>query len=324
MANGLSMLKSEAKFKSSWITPVGAIAGIAESLGVKVDETTVCGVSGFAFRLAVADQVLPVFNSSYVWFDVFQSTFDRLGIVASIWKSAQGQLSHQWYCAEAIKNIELSLEKGLPSMVWESFEFGLLTSLDLEKQTWTSDGVSGIVSHPVSKFGNGEVPIMFAAVPHSCHEVDIKEQTLMSLRLAVSIGFTSKPSYPSDLHIVTGVEGYKKWSEQLEKDFNTYGNSLLAQIALEGRRHAALYLARVSKLFEGVPQNLLLRASERFAQVNSKLSKIAKCFQFPGKKEDTKKESIIESQEALDDCYIMENEGLQLIATAIENLDAKS
>lgn len=318
------MLKSEAKFKSSWITPVGAITGIAESLGVKVDETTVCGVSGFAFRLAVADQVLPVFNSSYIWFDVFQSTFDRLGIVASIWKSAQGQLSHQWYCDEAIKSIESSLKKGLPSMVWESFEFGLLTGLDLEKQVWVSDGVSGIVSHQISMFGNGEVPIMFAAVPHSAHEVDIKQQTLMSLRLAVSVGFTSKPSYPSDLHIVTGVEGYKKWSEQLEKDFNTYGNSLLVQIALESRKHAALYLARVSKLFEGVPQNLLLRASERFAQVNSKLSKVAKCFQFPGKKEDVKKENITESQEALNDCYIMENEGLQLIATAIENLDAKN
>ncbi len=324
MANGLYMLKSEAKFKSSWITPVGAIAAIAESLGVKADETTVCGVSGFAFRLAVADQVLPVFNSSYIWFDVFQSTFDRLGIVVSIWKSAQGQLSHQWYCDEAIKSIESSLKNGLPSMVWESFEFGLLTGLDLEKQAWVSDGVSGIVSHQISMFGNGEVPIMFAAVPHSAHEIDIKQQTLMSLRLAVSVGFTSKPSYPSDLHIVTGVEAYKKWSEQLEKDFNTYGNSLLVQIALESRKHAALYLARVSKLFEGVPQNLLLRASERFAQVNSKLSKVAKCFRFPGKKEDVNKENITESQEALNDCYIMENEGLQLIATAIENLDAKN
>lgn len=318
------MLKSDAKFKSSWITPVGAIVGIAESLGHKIDETAVCGVSGFAFRLAVADQVLPVFNSSYVWFDVFQSTFDRLGIVASIWKSAQGQLSHDWYTKEAIKNIGLALESGLPSMVWESFEFGLLTGLDLEKETWVSDGVSGATSHNLREFGNGEVPIMFAAIPHSSHEVDSRQQTLMSLRLAVSIGFTSKPSYPSDLHIVTGVEGYKKWSDQLEKDFNTYGNSLLAQIALEGRRHAALYLARVSKLFEGVPQNLLLRASERFAQVNSKLSKVAKCFPFPGKKEDVKKENIDESRAALNDCYIMENEGLQLIATAVEHLDAKS
>lgn len=318
------MLKSEAKFKSSWITPVGAITGIAESLGAKVDETTVCGVSGFAFRLAVADQVLPVFNSSYIWFDVFQSTFDRLGIVASIWKSSQGQLSHDQYTKEALESIKQALGKGLPSMVWESFEFGLLTGLDLEKQVWVSDGVSGMASHPVSMFGNGEVPIMFAAAPHSAHNVDQIQQTLMSLRLAVSVGFTSKPSYPSDLRVVTGVEAYKKWSEQLEKDFNTYGNSLLTQIALESRKHAALYLARVSKLFEGVPQNLLLRASERFAQVNSKLSKVAKYFPFPGKKEDVKKENITESQEALNDCYIMENEGLQLIATAIEHLDAKS
>lgn len=318
------MLKSDAKFKSSWITSVGAITGLAQALGIKIDETGVCGVSGFAFRLAVADQVLPVYNSSYVWFDVFQSTFDRLGLVVSIWKSGQGQLCHNAYSKEAIMQASNVLSKGLPSVVWESFEFGLLTGLDIEKEVWICDGVSGLNSHQMKAFGNGEVPIMFTAVPHSSVEVDPKQQALMSLRLAVSVGFTSKPSYPSDLHVVTGVEAYKKWSEQLEKDFNTYGNSLLAQIALEARRHAALYLARVSKLFDGVPQNLLLRASERFAQVNSKLSKVAKCYPFPGKKEDLKKENIIESQAALADCFIMENEGLQLIATAIENLDANS
>lgn len=318
------MLKSEAKFKSSWITSVGAITGLAQSLGIKTDETGVCGVSGFAFRLAVADQVLPVFNSSYVWFDVFQSTFDRLGIVASIWKSGQGQLSHDAYTKEAIAQASNALAKGLPSVVWESFEFGLLTGLDTQKDLWVCDGVSGVISRKLKDFGNGEVPIMFAAIPHTTIEVDQRQQALMSLRLAVSVGFTSKPSYPSDLHIVTGVEAYKKWSEQLEKDFNLYGNSLLTQIALEARRHGALYLARISKLFDGVPQNLLLRASERFAQVNSKLSRIAKCYPFPGKKEDTKRENITECQAALADCYIMENEGLQLIATAIENLDANS
>jgi hypothetical protein len=316
------MLKSEARFKSSWITSVGAITGLAQSLGIKIDETGVCGVSGFAFRLAVADQVLPVFNSSYVWFDVFQSTFDRLGIVASIWKSGQGQLSHEACTKEAIAQAAIALGKGLPSMVWESFEFGLLTGLDTENEIWVCDGVSGINSHQMKTFGKGEVPIMFAAIPYSSIDVDQKQQALMSLRLAVSVGFTSKPSYPSDLHVVTGVEAYKKWSEQLEKEFNLYGNSLLAQIALEARRHAALYLARVSKLFDGVPQNLLLRASERFAQVNSKLNRVAKCYPFPGKKEDERKENIIECQAALADCYIMENEGLQLIATAIENLDA--
>lgn len=318
------MLKSEANFSSSWLSSVGALTGLSKAVGLDVDDTTIAGVSGFAFRLAVADQVLPVFNSSFVWFDVFQSALDRLGIVASIWKSSQGQLSHNAYCDQALDEAVASLEKGLPSIVWESFEFGLFTGADKSNGSWECDGVSGKKIYPRSVFGNGEVPAMFCVAPKTKIEVDPKEQTLMSLRLAIAIGFTSKPPYPSDFHIVTGVEGYRKWSEQLNKDFNLYGNSLLAQIILESRKHAALYLARVSKMFEGVPQNLLLRASERFAQVNSKVSRIAKNFSFPGKKEDIKKESIDECCQALEDCFIMENEGLQLIATAVENIDAKA
>jgi hypothetical protein len=166
--------------------------------------------------------------------------------------------------------------------------------------------------------------MMFAAIPHSRVEVDRMQQAMMSLRLAVSIGFSSRPPYPSDLHIVTGVEAYRKWADEIQKDFNTYGNSLLAQLALESRKFAALYLARISKMFEGVPQNLLLRASERFAQVNSKLAKVAKDFPFPGKKEDVRPDKVKESLEAINDCFVMETEGLQLIATAVEHLDAKA
>lgn len=209
-------------------------------------------------------------------------------------------------------------------MVWESFEFGLLTGIDETRQVWECEGVSGVKEYPNSLFGFGEVPMMFAAIPVEAVEIDKMQQAMMSLRLAVSIGFSSKPPYPSDLHVVTGVEGYRKWADEIQKDFNTYGNSLLSQLALESRKYAALYLARVSKLFEGVPQNLLLRASERYAQVNSKLSKLAKNFPFPGKKEDVKPEKIAESTEALNDCFVMETEGLQLIATAVEHLDAKA
>ncbi len=306
------------------MSSVGAMAGLAKSFNVDVDETQVAGVSGFAFRLAVSDQVLPVFNSSYVWFDVFQSAFDRLGIIAAIWKSSNGQLTHERQCGLALENIAQSLKSGKPSMVWESFEFGLLTGIDETRQVWECEGVSGVKEYPNSLFGFGEVPMMFAAIPVEAVEIDKMQQAMMSLRLAVSIGFSSKPPYPSDLHVVTGVEGYRKWADEIQKDFNTYGNSLLSQLALESRKYAALYLARVSKLFEGVPQNLLLRASERYAQVNSKLSKLAKNFPFPGKKEDVKPEKIAESTEALNDCFVMETEGLQLIATAVEHLDAKA
>lgn len=318
------MTSTESKYCPCWMSSVGAMTGLAKSLNCDVDETQVAGVSGFAFRLAVSDQVLPVFNSSYVWFDVFQSAFDRLGIVASIWKSSNGQLTHEQQCNLALSRIAQTLNCGKPSMVWESFEFGLLIGIDETRQVWKCEGVSGVKEYPNSLFGFGEVPMMFAAIPAEAVEVDKARQAMMSLRLAVSIGFSSKPPYPSDLHVVTGVEGYRKWADELSRDFNTYGNSLLAQLALESRKHAALYLARVSKMFEGVPQNLLLRASERYAQVNSKLSKVAKNFPFPGKKEDVKPEKIAESIEALNDCFVMETEGLQLIATAVEHLDAKA
>jgi hypothetical protein len=318
------MIRSEASYSPSWISAVGALTGLAKSLGIQTDDTAVASISGFAFRLAVADQVLPVSNTSYSWFDVFQSAFDRLGIVASIWKSSQGQLCHDQYCRNAFTQCTKALESGKPSVIWESFEFGLMTGVDQNSNDWECDGVAGKTIRKTPEFGNGEVPAMFAAIPAVKVEVDQMEQTLMSLRVAVAIGFTSKPPYPSDFHIVTGVEGYKKWIEQLDKDFNIYGNSLLAQITIESRRHAALYLARISKLFSGVPQNLLLRASERFAQVNAKLSRLAKCFPFPGSKENVNPENIEESKQALHDCYVMENEGLQLIATAIENIDAKS
>ncbi|MEZ4813137.1 MAG: hypothetical protein R2883_06625 [Caldisericia bacterium] len=146
---------------------------------------------------------------------------------------------------------------------------------------------------------------------------------MLSLRAAVSIGLLDKPPSASNMHPEQGISAYKKWSEELDKDFNLFGNAQYIRILLQARRSAALYLADTAKTFKDVPQNLLLRASERFAQVHAKLVTLSNLFPFPNKDEEYPYPDITEAQNLINDCYIMETEGLNLIATAIENIDLK-
>jgi len=65
-----------------------------------------------------------------------------------------------------------------------------------------------------------------------------------------------------------------------------------------------------------------MRASERFAQVQHKLGEMSLLFPYPGEFKAGEIERS-KGKEMLEDCYIMETEGLKLIATAVERLDAK-
>ena len=315
----------DARFERCWLSAVGAITGLVKFLGSNVDDTWVAGLSGFAFRNCVEDEVLPgSLNSNFIWFDTFQSSFDRLGFVVEIIFSNNNQLLFDSYGDYFWEKIVSSIDNNLPVLVWESFEFGLVKGIDKQAQTWLCDGVSGIVTRQKIQLGKGDVPVMFGVFPIKQINVDKIEAVKMALRTIVGIGFLSKPPYPSERHPVLGVEAYKKWIDEFSKSFNVFGNAYLIQVLTEARREASLFLAKAAELFSGVPSNMLLRASERFAQVFTKLKMIRDDFPFPGSKNDLLDKTKIDMAiKTLNDCYIMETEGFKYILTAVESMDLK-
>lgn len=310
------------EYLNSWLSPVSAMTALVSFLGSLEKDFYVAGISGFAFRIAVQDQLLPgVMNTNFIWSDNFIPAFGRLGLVVEIVQCDSGNLLFDNYQDLLWGKIVQSIQNGFPVLVWENHEFGLATGIDLEKLTWECHGVSGKVTYSKSSLGKGDVPIIFGIIPQKKVNINRKEAIVMSLRVAVSVGFISRPPYPSGYNTVTGVEAYRKWADELDSNFNRFGNSYLAQVILESRRCAALFLANVAQEFDEVVQNLLLRASERFAQVHSKVKYLTSSFPFPGSLPFTDT-SLDNSIAALQDCYIMETEGLGLISTALERIDA--
>jgi len=310
-------------YKPSWLSMVAAMESQLSFMGKEADYDWIAGITGFAFRNAVEDQLLPgAFNFNFIWFDTFLSAYDRLGVCVEIISCHEHQLTFDAHQELLWEKICQSVENNLPPMVWENFEFGVVTGFDRELANWECAGVQGKLIHPRAKLGLGDVPFLFGAIPVKNVQFDKTKATTMALRVAVSVGFLSKPPYPTGYNAVIGVEAYRKWQQELEKDFNLYGCSHLIQTLKDARGSASLFLAKVSELYDGVTSTLLMRASERFAQVQHKLGEMSLLFPYPGEFRAGEIERS-KGKEMLEDCYIMETEGLKLIATAIERLDAK-
>lgn len=318
------MTRLETKYKPSWLSSTSALHGLMSVFEPDIEQSFVAGVSGIAFRNVVEDLIIPgSFNTNFVWTDVFSYALDRLGIVAEIIQATSNQLLFVEFQDLLWEKIAASIEKNMPVLVWERFEFGLVTGCDPNAKTYICEGVSGKTEYRKSDLGKGDLPILFGAVPAKKAEIDKKEAVKRSLRVAVSNGFISKPPYPTGYNPVLGVDAYSKWADELKKDFNTFGNSYLIQVLLDARRNASLFLANASSVFEdSVVTNLLARSSERFAQSHAKLLKMTDIFPFPGEKpfgDDDIKSAI----ELVSDCGVMETEGFKLISTALERLEKK-
>lgn len=312
----------DAKYKPSWLSSASALHGLMSVFDPEIEQSYVAGISGIAFRNVVEDLIIPgSFNTNFVWTDVFSYALDRLGVVSEVIQATSNQLLFADFQDLLWDKMTAAFERKMPSLIWERFEFGLVTGCDLNSKTFICSGVSGKTEYRKNELGRGDVPILFGAIPIKKVDINKKEAIKMSLRVAVANGFISRPPYPTGFNPVLGVDAYSKWADELRKDFNTFGNSYLIQILLDARRSASLFLANVSSVFEDdVATNLLARASERFAQVHAKLLKLADIFPFPGEKpfdDDGIKIAI----EFLSDCGVMETEGFKLISTALERLD---
>jgi hypothetical protein len=308
--------------KQHWLSASAFIHSMITYLGAGFTDVQVDAISGFAFRNAIWDGLLPgAFNSSFHWYDAFQSAFDRLGFLVEIVLTWGGQKCYGEYKDYVWDKISKSIESKKPVLIWESFEFALV--IDINNDKLTINGISGRKTIDKTDFGMGDIPSIFAVFPIMNLEISVKSSALMTLRTAVTVGLMDKPPYASHLHPAQGTSSYKKWQEELEGEFNLFGNAQYIRILLQARRSSALYLAESAKAFKGLPQNLLLRASERFAQVHAKLVKMAKLFPFPKKDMVYPDPDMEEAKKLLEDCYIMETEGLNLMATTIEHLDAQ-
>lgn len=315
----------DTKYKPSWLSSASALHGLMSVFEPEIEQSYVAGISGIAFRNVVEDLVIPgSFNTNFVWTDVFSYALDRLGVVSEVIQATSNQLLFTDLQDLLWEKIVAANERKMPVLIWERFEFGLVTGCDSQAKTYVCNGVSGKTEYRKTELGKGDVPILFGAVPVKKVDINKKDAVIMSLRVAIANGFISRPPYPTGYNPVLGVDAYSKWADELKKDFNAFGNSYLIQILLDARRSASLFLANISSVFEDeVVTNLLARASERFAQTHAKLLKMADIFPFPGEKlfDD---EGIKMAKELLSDCSIMETEGFKLISTALERLDKKN
>ncbi len=281
-------------------------------------------MSGFAFRNAVWDNVLPgAINSTIHWVDVFQSAFDKLGFSIEATIAHKGQLGYESYKQQSWDRIKESIDSGNPCIIWESYEFALVKGYDDNKLL--INGVVGDSSISREQFCEGDFPSLFVLIVDDRFDFSEIDAFKMSCRNAVTIGFVDNPPYISHLHPVLGVSAYKKWIDELGGDFNAFGNAYHTQYLLEARKYASLYLAKLAARFSGVPQNLLLRSSERFAQSHNKLMQFSEYFPYSpasGSRVSYNAESIEHGKKLLEDCHVMEIEGFSLIATAVEHFDA--
>lgn len=322
MASGLFMKCLDIGAKKRWLSAPGFVHSITLHLGTDHTDIQVDALSGFAFRNVISDGILPgAMNSSIHWFDVFQSAFDKLGIITEIVLAWKGQECYNAFRQHVWNRISDHLNIDKPVLIWDSFEFALV--IGSQGNQITVNGIAGKKTISRAELGSGDIPAIFAVFPIKHIIVNMLSASLMALRSAVVIGLSETPIQSQKLGQSHGTQAYKKWQEELHKDYNFFGNAQHIRILLEARRSSALFLAELAHRFKGVPRNLLLRASERFAQVHAKLSEMAKLFPFPEKDTDYPEIDIDSANQLLEDCYIMETEGFNLMATSIENIDAQ-
>lgn len=281
----MAVKRLEAHTIRSFVSPVGAIAGLLRYLKDVRPFYHLMGLSGFAFRINIGDRACPSSPCAFHWDQFMSRAMMLLGYECSIVQSFSTSFLFEKRLDEAHSLIKRSIDADLPLIGWELDlpEFGIIRGYDDDERVYLIDGVlseEGERTLPYDKLGRGETGSLFVLVPGRRFETDDLLCAKRAIEYAV---FHHTLEAPISRFYETGPAAYAKWMDALRRrDIDPFGNSYNARVVLDARVAGASFLLHIAPQFPAGDSAMILEAADILEEVADAFMLFSGVFAFPG------------------------------------------
>jgi len=277
--------------QDTWLTYVGAVTGVLQSLGIECEVADVGGYSGYTFLVNVAQGVIcpsgPTAHNA--WEEIHKGT-ESLGWKLKTFCGSQYPLSQHvtpedraraWDFFEIVKK-EID-ERGNPVVVWgiPVPEYGIVTG-------YKGDSY---VASTVRQFNNQpETPIRYDALQApGCMEAiffvekipvpEYQDKNALNRALQMAEGIHANKGY------VSGPAAYDEWAAVLETGapdkVDYFGNSYVGVCVYDSKGLAAQFLEKLAKKYvRSVQADFLTKAAQEYSEAEVLLKEFVTLFPF--------------------------------------------
>jgi hypothetical protein len=273
----------------NWTSVAGAIHGVLRYLGIAVDQPTVMGVSGHAFRLAIAESEAGIASSlSPFLFDLERASrlYSGLGLAWETEVLLPGEVEYQRLRKRVIDRIRRSIDHKRPAAVFGLHlgEFGIVNGYDDRAAVlYVSTSLSSQygTSLPLEQWpAPGRPELIEALIPGRVHGVDALAADRAAIDFAVAYAEQGDAGGPSG--VLHGFAAYDRWLEAYERQLplDAAGNARTIQILQAARLDAAAYLRAVALRHANVGSKLT-QAADAYRSEALELSSLSTLFPYP-------------------------------------------
>jgi hypothetical protein len=285
-AENAVLVPMEVKYESAWLTWVAATTACLRALGVQCDMADVAGMSGYAFMLAVHEELCPSGPTMHNW-GLLEGGICMLGRSVLSYKSwdchtkeAASDITRA-HCREAFEHVEREVRAGRPCVLWGTYvpEFGVAVGVqDRHYLVKTFYGAIGREEPPIPWDGVNAPggPYVLALPTATSRSAPRPHADRYAVGLAAQLLYSRSPMREYSF----GLEAYDRWVQALESNRAApFGNSYNAQCYHEGRAFARDFLKRVCARNPQVAA--LAIAADAYAEAAEAMAHVAKLFPFP-------------------------------------------
>ena len=283
-------LLAEAHYVSNWTSLVGALEGALRYLGGALSTSYVMGVTGHAFRIAVARSAEGLTGGDgpqRADYERALPLYQGLGReVTYLYAIRARDPAYERHRELIIKRIRDGIDRGLPAVAYDLHlpEFGLIKGYDTRARTFA-------VSTQLSAQYGETLPWEQWPVPgreEAVHvfllgkplRVDRREAELRALRFAVRYLEEGEPRLR---HVAAGFAAWERWLRAFQEGeaVSPSGNALLVQAVLSARAHAARFLREIAPDYPPAVAVAMKQAAAAYDALALPLSRLATMFPYP-------------------------------------------
>lgn len=255
----------------------------------KVDFAWLMGVTGFAFRVFMNENLCPSAMSMFDFSAVLPEAVEQAGYhckyVSRMWDEGALEKERQ---KEAHAAIVEGIGEGQPAVVWDvaDCEWGLIVGYDNKRRAYMTFTQAGRPSKlKYKKLGHNGIDILSVAIP--CGRNDRTSKEVIRKSLVKAVDHAEQREYADRPEYENGLAGFEMWAKVMDKGatlaeagrLTCCGNDALmfaeyfASCLYGSRRYARDYLKTI-----GEGNNNLEKAADCYDEVAEYLRPTWECF----------------------------------------------
>ena len=315
-------IDTEVAYQPAWLTWVASVTTCLRTLGIDCDTADVAGMTGYAFVMAVHDELCPSGPTMFDWgmLDHGVNLLGRSTLVFACSDCHTGDRRCERtraHCREAFELVQREVAAGRPCVVWGAYLPEFAVAVGVEGDAYRVKGFREVT-------GQDQPPIPYDAIdaPGGPYVMAFPTPTGVSQdprhgdRFVIGHAVQLLRGRSAFKQYGFGLEAYDRWIRALERNrADLFGNAYNAQCWAEAKRSAHAFLPRVAARHADAAPALEL-ATRHYGDVVESMNRVAALFPFPPGAELEIEDFRLQAIHALDSARAAETEALAALVEA--------